>query len=151
MKDAIKGLIEKLVSLIERDWEEYEEVRCIVMRAYNLYNREENNGYGVIYDITRTKDLEGLTQLSNETIGTLYLNYKLGKATEYFFFENGKKIPTQILTDDLLLMKVKGSLRDVLLAMLENPFYHKEYKELYSITIGDFMEGEQIDRINGWE
>ena len=33
MKDAIKGLIEKLVSLIERDWEEYEEVRCIMNRA----------------------------------------------------------------------------------------------------------------------
>ena len=58
MKQAIKILIEKVIEQIERDWYEVEETRSIVMSAYNLYNKEVNNGYDVfafsVYPICRS-------------------------------------------------------------------------------------------------
>lgn len=136
MNETIKQLIEKLINGIQRDCKRNSDAFPDIFAAYNLYQEEEENGAGYIFDINNVNDLKCVLDggLTIKELHDLYEEASNYQTTKFVF---GEYYPTPQIVGDPAA-RIYPMVRQLAICIVAYPNC-EVYNKLYSRYITDSM------------
>lgn len=136
--DAVSNAIAD--DLMNSNAEKRNELLTKLLKAKNLYESDERDGFDYIYDINNSEDLALLLKnesLDAKEISAIWVAYSNGFSTPYFYFAYDYSYITtkvsivRIKTLDDICNILLGNIKDVVKNIIAYPYACKPYEDLY--------------------